>query len=835
MNDGIKRVEIDGKEGKLSKRMIALGDGVYGVEVYRGLKAPGLDLFKRVKEELGIDLKNNPNYRFCSDGVEDDYGISESIYEEIVVYRIVNLSDVVQRVEEPLVIPKPIASAEQEEEEKGKNQDMLDKLWGNAAKRKEYKERYERFISHLVKRGSYSVIEDYPEKAQDEAFLQLTEFSYRLERLSRAQSGDKSKYLEAIRLYKCTGSLPKDSEWHEYTDEELIDLLMHQDEEYIATNNYAYNQHQTTHQNLKTLGKHGEKGSYYPLREIVEENEKTGRKKFNARALASDIVSVPTNAFVFLLNHTKKPLYAFVGKSVVAPIQDLIFKSKQSAAAVYKDLATHRYQARKDIFEQLMDMALIIENIEREKKGEKPLKPNALAYALKKAFVPRFQAIFRAKEGNIIIASAKAIEIEESAKDHERAKQQQQALGIALVARKKELMDALTDLDLAWQTEKKDSTRQHIESLQKMIREKIDDIDLCIRANNEHPVPGVVQTDPISLSIHEEANRSNITRVVSGIATVARVGAISYLGPKITRWIQKQCGEMTVQLPDTVIEEQHVIPGKVEVRRKALEDLSIGEAYDKTDKVIDYYAHGAGNQVAAPARPHFRGVDFVWEGKEYSGVCLDNWGDIQYATMHLSSNPNSSDKLFEILARVYSETTHQPMTAKDIIDKIASSPDPEAAARKFSEGIRFWVDYDGDTSKVAEGWVEAKDILVDFVTKTSEHVETVKRVVGGDIAIIPLLKCSKVVDPRILSAIIALSGGELGDLYDLLRRTKSKTELQRQGLIGRTLKPIEKATDKPLQERQTDNTYGFTGTRRGDYESSYNEEDFTPDTPHKTR
>lgn len=820
---------------KMDKRIVALGDGTYGVEVYRGLNAPGLDFYEQAKKDLGIDLKDNPNYCLCSDGVEDDYGISESIYEEIIVYRIINLSDIITRVDEPLVMPEPIASEEMEEETKGKNQDMLDKLWGNAAKRREYKDRYERFISHLVERDGYSVIEDYPEKAQDEAFLQLTEFSYRLERLSRAQNGDHSKYLEAIRLYRCTGNMPKDENGKEYTESSLIDLLMRQDEEYIATNNYAYNQHQTTHQNLKTLGKHGEKGAYYPLREIVEENEKTGRKKFNAKALALDVVSVPMNAFVFLLNHTKKPIYSFVGTAVVAPIQDLIFRSKQSAASVYKSLATHRYQARKDIFEQLMDMALVIENIEREKKGEPPLNPNTFGYALKKAFVPRFQALSRAKEGNIIIASAKAIEIEESAKDHERAKKQQQTLGIALVTRKKELMDALTELDLVWQTEKDPSKRQHIEYIQEQIRKKLKDVDLCIQANNDQPVPGVVQTDPISLSIHEEANRSNITRVVSGVATAARVGAISYLGPKISKWIQEQVGETTIKLPDKVVEERHVIPEKVEVKRSALENLSIGEAYDKSDKVIDYYAHGAGSQVAAPTRPYFRGVDFVWEGKEYSGVCLDNWGNYQYATMHLGRNPESSDKLFDVLAHVYSETTHQPMTGKDIIDQIVNSSDPETAAKKFSEGVRFWIDYDGDTSKVAEGWVEAKDMLVDFVTKTSEHVEIVKKVIEGDTVMIPLLQCRKVVDPRILSAVIALSGGEFVDLYDLLRRTRSKTEMQKQGLVGRVLKPFEKATDKPLQQRQTDNVYGFTGTRRGDYDSSYNEEDFTPDTPHKTR
>ena len=57
---------------------------------------------------------------------------------------------------------------------------------------------------------------------------------------------------------------------------------------------------------------------------------------------------------MFIRNYTKRPLYSFVGMGV-SSIHKIIFNSKQNIVGVYKDKRTHRYEARKDLYEQLYE------------------------------------------------------------------------------------------------------------------------------------------------------------------------------------------------------------------------------------------------------------------------------------------------------------------------------------------------------------------------------------------------------------------------------------------------------------------------------------------------
>ena len=93
------------------------------------------------------------------------------------------------------------------------------------------------------------------------------------------------------------------------------------------------------------------------------------------------------------------------------------------------------------------------------------------------------------------------------------------------------------------------------------------------------------------------------------------------------------------------------------------------------------------------------------------------------------------------------------------------------------------------------------------------------------------LVTKKVIDPRILSVIIALGADEVLDLYDLLRRTKSKEEMKKEGTHLGEVQPHQKETNKPYTERNISNKWNFTGNKREDYDSLYDESEFGADTP----
>ena len=265
-------------------------------------------------------------------------------------------------------------------------QDMLDKYYGNRAKEKEYQKAITRFKSHIVKKKlstyngdsiTYYCVEDYPEYNSDARFLQLQEYSIRLERLSRAEAGDESLYQSTAWMY--IESLRRSGSQEIPSMEEVIQILKMLDAEYIETNNYAYNQHVNTRENLKTLGKFGEKVPFLPR-----------SKEKKASAKIGNVVRGVVNGTILLRNCSTALLHRLAGTYVVSPVHQLLINSEKSHSGLYKSKLTHRYEARKAYFEYLILKEYEEEN-ERRKQNNEPLKKLNF---LKLAFAPRFKSIF---------------------------------------------------------------------------------------------------------------------------------------------------------------------------------------------------------------------------------------------------------------------------------------------------------------------------------------------------------------------------------------------------------------------------------------------------------
>ena len=844
-----------------------LSEGVYGLEIKRSFLGDGNFADNlRLKKELGVeeDVIDNPKYHIeFIEGAYDANAIDDKPYTDVIIYKVYNTLTPVEPIDrtkpktpvneptnepvneptnepvneptnEPVNEPtnEPVNEPEKEPEQidpevKRKVQDMLDKYFGNKQKEKEYRKRYKRFISHLKETEGICTIEDYPEKESDERFLQLQEYSYKIERLSRAEKGDFKMYQDAVEIYRLTDTMPMDEEGKEFGEEEIINLLRAQDQEYVETNNYAYNQHKTTNQNLKTLGKHGEKTAYIALEDAITEKE--GKAKVNFGAIRRNIIPALFNTGMFIRNYTKRPLYSFVGMGV-SSIHKIIFNSKQNIVGVYKDKRTHRYEARKDLYEQLYDYFTLLKNKEREALGKKPIKTNGLLYAFKKAFVPRFHAIFRAKEGNKIVEVARANEIEASAKEISGIKEYQEELKSTLKTKQKEAKQEIDNIKEEIAKEKDKEKKQALEFLKAKMLINLEDIEKDMELADKMNIPGIIQTDPISLAQHEKANRENITKVVSAVATAARIAAARLLGPKLFKYIKEKTTTYE-EVPARDITVREWIPG--EPSKEDLQNITLGEALDQKTGQVTYAGDGSGRIVPSPkGEIYYRGIAFKENGELISGTdgIGYNWQmgptGVPYSTSQISEL-DSDSKLLDVMAETMTNTTGKKVTSDELAEQIVNSSNPQATFEQMTKDMMIWVST--QPTGVATGWGKT-DLTKIIENAVAGHYELVTEHIDGYVVPVTIEEVRKVIDPRIVVALSALAADEVVDLYDLLRRTKSKEEMHKEGNYGE-VKPFQKETNAPYDERSDENKWGLTGNEKEDRKSLYDEAAMGADTP----
>lgn len=816
--------------------------------IFEGLEAQGLDTIEeQVKKATGIDItKSNQYVKEFVSGFSDDEGISETGYTKIKVVRVIPSMEIEEEpIEEIPQIEKPI--------DEKKKQDMLDKYYGNRKKEIEYQKRYRRFKKHIADKefeyegpngekltGVCKTIEDYLEKAADEEFLQLQDYSYKLERLSRAEAGDTSMYQEPAKKFekikkqklrekieaskgdtdvfkgkKLEQELKEMEEHEEESIRENIKILQQADSDYLQTNNFAYNQHQTTQSNLTTLGKYGEKVPFLKM-----------SKGKDAKTIAKNIGKGAANIWLAGRNYIAAPIDKAIGTYMVAPIHRILYNSEKNASGVYKGIASHRYTARKDYFTYEYLKKLDMENKGREANGQPPKKPSIL----KLAFGVRLEAIRDYKQGNIAVLSAGAHDIEEDTKRKEQEEALKRMRTIRYDKAEDKLMDKINlckyniehaqteEEKLDWEAALQEGTARLVE-----IRERI-------KKNDEWHIDSVIQTDAISLAQHDKANKANITRVVSGVKTVARIATMKFIAKNLSKFVAEKTTEQRVVPEETITTEQWVEGGITEEKlRNITPDALIKSSKNRT---VSYDSLG-GRTIEVPEDAIPRGIalnDVDGTGKVLSSS--DGVGyDIAGITDFKSDVINPHESIFEPIADTLTKGGYS-VTEQELIDQILNSPDPVKALELF-KGSRLWV---SDKSiGVGDGWYDFTDALQILVKDMKEgHMETITQVIPAHMETVVSESMKKVIDWRWAAVEGLLAAGGARDLYELARRTKSKEEMQQEGTHQGKVS-VHQRDNKPKERQYYANKYGFEGTKKGDYASDYDENKMGKNTKYKPK
>ena len=711
-------------------------------------------------------------------------------------------SSAIQKALEKFIVKKVAEPVDTEEE---KVQDMLDKYYGNPKKEKEYKMRLKRFKSHIISIDGYKKVEDYPEKAEDEKFLQLEEFSYKLECLTRMANGDDSEYRYLLSVYKEMGAfnhLPKKEDGTEYTDEELINYLMYLDEMYIKTNNSAYNQHLNTQENLKTLGKYGEKMKYFQLKPIRNENGKIELKQ-----IAGNIAKGAFNIFLFGRNNISAPIHKIVGTYIAAPIHKLLFDSEKHAAGLYKNKRTHRYEARKDYFEQML----------LEEESQKEEKTGKFKFALKLIFGTRFKAIFNYKEGNIAVLSAGANDIADSFNNREVLRVQKEKLDYKLKVEAESIKQKIGALQRKIAKEQDQDVIKEMEEKIKKYEERLEEISYILK----RPLPGIIQTDAVSLDQHDRANNENITKTVAITKIVVNILLAKLLSNYLYKTILQRT-KTKKYIPGYYDKQTITVNGNID--KESLENLTIQDLLDNADGTsVDYHALG-GNSVSRPDIDIARGMAIEHNGNVISSS--DGIGfDILGRTNTIVPIDNDS-KVFEIMAETMSKTLGKNITADDLINQVLNANNPETELESIINSLDIWTSI--KDSGIPTGWLDADGSNIVDMLLSDKTVDILKYIPGG-YKTLYATKLVTVVDKKTAAALAGLGVSTVGDLFELTRRTKTKEEREKEGTLTEKVKPFQRKTKKSYAERDLSNRWGFDGTKKGDYASLYDEDYDTDD------
>lgn len=803
--------------------------------VFEGVEAVGIgSIEEQVKKELGIDISKSNQYEIEYYGFSDNEGISETGYTEFKVVRVIPSMDIEwQPIEE-------IPETKEKTVDEAKKQDMLDKYYGNKKKEREYQKRIKRFKSHIVDKefeyegangeiltGICKTIEDYPEKAKDSEFLQLQDYAYKLERLSRAEAGDTSMYeVPAKKFEKIKKGRLRDriesskddtdvfkkkkleqqeknmSKSEEESIKESIAILQQADSDYLATNNFAYNQHQTTQGNLPTLGKYGEKVPFLKMSQGKD-----------VKTVAKNIGKSAANVWLAGRNYIAAPIDRAIGTYVVAPVHRILYNSEKNSKGVYKGIPSHRYTARKDYFTHEYMKELDRENKEREANGKPPKKPSML----KLAFGVRFQAMVNYKQGNIAVLSAGAHDIEQDTlrKEHEewlkearrRSYDKTEAKMYSKIdICKEKIKSAQTEEErLDWEAALQEATANLLE-IQKRIKE-----------NEQCHIDSVIQTDAVSMAQHDKANKANITRVVSGVKSVARISAMSYLGKNLSKYVAEKTTEQK-WVPEQIVEKEQFVPG--EINQEGLTNIKVSDLVEATKNGEVSYSSTGGNIVEKPDDAFLRGIAInningkTISGSDGNGFSILGRTDVQMDTM------TNDTTIFEAISETMTKAG-QPVTSQELIDQIMSSPNPQEALETMLKGTRIWVST--RETGIPTGWLDVSDGVKQISQAMTEgHMETITTTIPGYMTTVVSESMKKVIDGRVAAMEALLAAGSARDLYELARRTKSKEEMQKEGTYKKQVTAHQK-DNKPEKRNYYDNKYGFVGTKKGDYASDYDE------------
>lgn len=865
---------------------ITIADGEYA-EVYAPFPGSKEENDEKIKRGILTRLGMKPediDKIIDTIEVEQDRGGADGMFDD-GPYTPVKLVKTIYREPPTVDIPDPIPEPEKEEP-RSPRQTMLQQFYGDRNAEARRIKTFDRFKSHVTKkmidtydedgtkrRVEVYTIEDYAGKAQDSDELLLDGYQTRLERLSRAHQKDFSPYEREFKRLKSSAIkeiMLKYEEMHKLNPEKAeefknkametitdfntpefkrnaIQALIDKDTEFIETNNYTYNSRQNTAENLKTMGKDGEKAVKAQI-----SDEQSFAQKFGLKAM---------NTMITIRNHTKAPINKAIGTYVASPIfrailgvtqakskepvsvdgylitpmEDILATSQKHSRGMYKNKPSHRYHARKDYFIAQEQREIAQEMAQKAKEesesgkspdGEKEAQPKVtLGTLIKLAIVPRIRAITEYKEGNVAILNAGLHDIEEATAERNSQMIHKRNIMISSMKRIASYEKEIDDLRSLAKVTKDSAEREKIEATIKqreLWKAKLEGRLI----ETERTEIDSVSTDSVSQSQHDKANKANITSVIRGFKTASRIAASAYLSkylyeevikqgkmPDTKKWIEPQ--EVEKEVTETIT---RTVPGmdKADVGNITLENI-----YAKGSGFLTYDAHG-GNQIVDNTS-FFRGLAFEYQGKLFSGSDGKGFDPTVLTDVKLDQVIDKDTPLVSIVQEILQDKLGKQFTSDQVNDLIASGQ---------ISGFDVW----RSTSEtgIPMGWLNASEIVPDMInsgshTITEEITKTVIETIPGRWELIPgeeYLYSAMQLNPAILAAEFGLAASEIADLNEFLRFTRSQEDIQMRSTKkimsmakeneAKRVAKAEKAKEEGKESEKGKKKFDIKGTNKSD-------------------
>lgn len=747
-------------------------------------------------------------------------------------YTPVMLVKTIYREPPQISVPEPISEPEVEKEaSREPRQTMLQQFYGDRDAETRRIKTFDRFKSHVIKKtiDTYNedgtkrkvevyTIEDYEGKKQDSDELLLDGYQTRLERLSRAHQKDFAPYKRELDRLKATSIkeiMLKYMEMHRLKPEEAeefkktametiqqfngeeferhaIQALIDQDTEFIETNNYTYNSRQNTAENLKTMGKHGEKSVKAPV-----SDEQNLAQKFGLKAM---------NAMISIRNHTKSPFNKAIGTYVASPIyrallkvtqskskgpvnvdgylitpmEDMLATSQKHSRGMFKNKPFHRYSARKDFFieEEKRELATKM-NEERKEVAESRENSSqqprvTVGSRIRLAIVPRIKAITEFKKGNIAVLNAGLHDLEEATSERNSQMDYKHLIMTSAIQRIASYEKEIEELKILAKVTK---NSVEVEKIQEVLKHRElwkSKLEGMLIENRRTEIDSV-STDAISMAQHDKANKSTMTTVIKGFKVVAESYLSKYLYqevlekgkmPDTSKWIPPE--EIEKELTETVT---RVVLGmdKADVGNITLENI-----YSKGSGLLSYYSHNGGRKIEDKTE-FFRGLAFEYQGKIFSGSDGKGFDPTVLTDVKIDQVIDKDTTLVSLVQEILQDKLGKQFTQDQVNDLIASGQ---------ISGFDIWRST-SDTG-VPIGWMNASEIVPNIIssgyhTVTEEIIKTIIETSPGRWEVIPgkeYLESVTRINPAVLAAKFGLAASEIADINEFLRFTRSQEDIQ---------------------------------------------------------
>lgn len=652
-------------------------------------------------------------------------------------------------------------------EYKRRKDDMLAKYYGNKDYQNEYELRSSRFKSReknvTVGGITYTTVEDYPERKEDEEFLLLDGYKDSIERVTRYESGDRSIY--------ASSSNPT--------------LEYAKDKEYVETRNNTFNQHESTSKDLATLGKYGEHVPYIPKQDGIMRN--VGRGILN------------TGIFI---RNLAAPVYRACGKYIGQPIHRFI--TRNSDASPYRNNIYHRMVARRDYFQANANQRDEQETANLKALASDPSTIKPVSHPIRNALESRFKALFNVQEGNKAVLSAGLADIKANIMEQEG----QRAMISSYNKYINDLNAQISNLQNAINSNPRarniSSAKSELNRKTKLLKSAIDSLNI---AKKQDKIISK-QTDAIDAKQHSIASKEVNTMRVTAIKGIAKGAAIKFFGPKIKDFILEHTKiKQSVEVNGTDIQ-----PSKkwVDTTYKTEVQDVYDDVVNKSKSIKDLMSSNKGNNVT--------GFYSVYGGEKGASL-YELTGDEKITGIFQSMGkggkglsdtvglqaPTLTDGTFAKELLNQSGLLNQDISIDKLLSTLSSNKVDLSAMKDLYVSVddRCWVKLSdllpGITEKVKV------DEIVNTVVDKAGHYETIQNVVNTTNTVSKVVNNSAVekgvnMTKDVLKGLIGVDS--IIDLGENLRNTKSKVK-------GKKNKDYnfsdEETQDLPTSKRDYDN------------------------------